>query len=296
MGSINQFCDLYDELCALHQKLREYDLGQTSYVAEIAGVPFERELDMQNGIHELNVMHHTDNKAVRVSKRAWQEYFVEDGASTKYVKRYAGFIVCQNSDALALISQINNKNEIKDCVRDPYISTSGQILHRRNHRQKHEFIHEAAPRIMTVQLYRHIKVISDPVQSLSFSWTQKSAPLRMSKQQALNYVGKHYASEEVSSLRKLVLEKIELSSWQVFEKPRVHNAIIVISRYDGKSTANIQATTPIVISNPIKALNYKPVRPHVPEAKREIKSERARELLCERTGVFGVESRSIESE
>lgn len=290
MGDIVDFNNLYDELAYLHQQLRAFDIGEQSYVAEVSSVPSDQEEDMLDGLLQLEVAHHVGSKAIRVSKHAWQEYLVEEGASTKYVKRYAGFVVCHSLEAIELMKQINaKKDQIKDCVREPFEADTGEILHKRNHRQKHEFIHRAAPRIMTVQLYRHIKIIETPVQSLSFSWTQKSAPLRMDKEQALNYVGKHYASEDLSHLRKSVLEKFELSHWEVFEKPRVHNAIIVISKYDGTSTSNIQATTPIVITNPVNTVKFKPVKPHIPMAKRKIKSERRKELLCERTGVCGVE-------
>jgi hypothetical protein len=135
---------------------------------------------MAKGELSLGISHYDNADAAAAALRAWRHYKVADNCSTKYVKRYGGFVILADPNALSIVRRINAiKDKLNACVQDAKNVTQIVIengepvekdttVHGRNTYQKHQLIHEVAPRMMTLQLYRHIPIFDKPVDSIRF--------------------------------------------------------------------------------------------------------------------------------
>jgi DNA replication terminus site-binding protein len=113
----------------------------------------------------------------------WSKYYKEDGVSTQFVERMPGLVVVSSKkqEIRYLTEQINSLK----------IKISKVVRNGRDHIQRHKFIHDAFPRIMTDQLYRKIHVIDNNVQRVWFNWTSRPIPRLLSNEQAVILLKKH---------------------------------------------------------------------------------------------------------
>lgn len=106
---------------------------------------------------------------------------VNTGQSTSYVSRTPGIVVVRREHdyVRTLIKELNStKKEIALIVQRP--DPKGK--HTRTTEQKHEFIHDAIPGVMTEQLYRCIHVEEKPVSNVWFNWTSRPTPKTIEKE------------------------------------------------------------------------------------------------------------------
>ena len=114
----------------------------------------------------------------------FKRFYAAHKASTRFVSRMPGVINCQ-LPAEKVIGLVKHINELKDQIKA--IVQTG-----RNHNQRHEFIHDAMPSVMTEQLYRHIHCTQMPIKSLWFGWRLKRQTNNsLTHQQAIDLLHKH---------------------------------------------------------------------------------------------------------
>lgn len=95
----------------------------------------------------------------------FKRFYAAHQASTRFVSRMPGIINC-HLPAQKVIGLVKHINDIKDAIKT-LVQTG------RDHNQRHQFIHDAIPTVMTEQLYRHIHCTQMPIKSLWFGWRLK---------------------------------------------------------------------------------------------------------------------------
>lgn len=187
----------------------------------------------------------------------FKRFYAPDNAATRYVSRMPGIVVSQlpAETVVGLVQQINDtKDQIAAVVRtgsSPYM--------------KHKFIHEAFPHIMTEQLYRHIKVVSDPVKSVWFKWVHRQVPITLTPQAAIEWLilqkdksRGQYLPEEWQASVNAIIGEIEQGQYQRLQRRRVYKSFPVCdySYYDAQGKRKLKsfnATLPLILVNQPKS-------------------------------------------
>ena len=114
----------------------------------------------------------------------YKRFYAAHQASTRFVSRMPGIINC-HLPAEIVIGLVTQINHIKDNIK--FVVQNG-----RNHHQRHQFIHDAIPTVMTEQLYRHIHCTQMPIKSLWFGWRLKRQTNNtLTHQQAIELLHNH---------------------------------------------------------------------------------------------------------
>ena len=299
----HRFLVLHKQLMDAHTELEQCTFADKAYVADIEDVAFEDEKQMAEGLLELRVSESMGRQAVADAFRAWRNYKVKERCSTKYVKRYAGYVIGKDDRIIDIVTRLNAiKDEIKACVQDSYTVVEDTIkdgniiqverkVHRRSTIEKHEFIHEVMNRTMTMQLYRHIVVVTKPIMGISYSWTHKSVPRRMDRQGAIDFIKRTHDNALRHDEMARKISDITNSRYEHFEIKKMQHAALVASLYDGNKQSKVQCTTPIILMNAAPKLKDNGVKKHKPVPVDEVKykSERQSELICARYNLRAVE-------
>lgn len=95
----------------------------------------------------------------------YKQFYVPDECSTRFVSRMPGIIVTR-LPATIVINVIDKINFKKDIIQ-------ALVQDGRNHQQRHEFIHDMFPQVMTEQLYRHIRYTLLPINRVWFRWESR---------------------------------------------------------------------------------------------------------------------------
>lgn len=296
-----RFIALFKQLSDAHDSLHTSMFDTYAYTADVNEVELSEEDKMAKGELSLGMTHHKDEPAIAAALAAWRHYTVSTGCSTKYVKRYGGFVSVKDPHALSIVRHINAlKDKLKACVQDASTHTkavkeNGEevqktiTVHGRNTYQKHQFIHKVAPRIMTLQLYRHIPIFEKPVESISFYWTNKLVPKRMNKETAVDYIKRKYDTPERLAQQMIKIADIQNSDYEDFEIEKVQNAALMASLYDGRRTHNMQSTTPMILTQPSKPLSFNDVPAYkLKDPKQEVLRKQSRSIICSVTNLYGV--------
>ena len=131
---------------------------------------------MNTGIQSLQVTDATHTSLLNYH----QQYYRDISLSTRFVDRKPGLVVVdrQKDKIRALVITINFlKDEIMAIVNKD-----------RNRLQRHDFIHRLFPRIMTVQLRRHIHIIEDNVTNAWFNWTSRPIPETLTIEESILFL------------------------------------------------------------------------------------------------------------
>lgn len=296
----HRFLTLYGDLMSLHSELREEMFAQAAYCADVEEVSLQDEKIMESKQLSSPIKHYKGQKAVAAALRAWKHYTVGDDCSTKYVKRYAGFVILKDMEALRIITEINQlKDEIKSCVQDAKEVFEIEMVegkpvervrtvHGRSTYLKHKFIHEVAPRIMTLQLYRHIPVITRPIEGISFYWANKSVHRSFNKQEASDFFKRKFDEALQNDTLQRRLSDVENSEFDYFEINKVQHAALMASLYGNSKKHNLQSTTPMVLTNADIGINYKDLKSYDLESKEPVVKRNFRKI-CDRWHMYGVE-------
>jgi DNA replication terminus site-binding protein len=281
---------LFDSLMDCHDALSNISLGHHCYMAEVGNVKVAKEHDMQMGELALPVEHYDGSTCQYNIKRAWRSYKVERGASTKYVKRFPGYVRLQpGHKALAIVKQINVlKDDIAACVQGRDIDNNGKVFHTRNHVQKHEFIHSTLPRVMTSQLYREIKILEGDFKSISFYWSRKHVPKRLNKVQAADFLKQKYDQPKDSTELSARVATIENSHYDAFAIPKIQHSVVMASLYNGHKNTKVHGTTPIIIVSDDKQMSHNHLADHEAPHKQTHRSMMFGQEVCWRTQLHEV--------
>lgn len=285
-----QLKSLFDSLMDCHDALSHISLGRTCYMAEVGDVMKSKEHAMQIGELALPVKHYEGSTCEYHIKRAWRHYRAARGASTKYVKRFPGFVRLKTDHkALALIDQINIlKDDIAACVQGRETDDNGKVVHTRNHIQKHQMIHATIPRVITSQLYRAIKVIKGDFKSMTFYWSRKHVPKRLNKVQAVSYIKQIYDRPEDMLVLKARVATIENSRFENFAIPKIQHSVTMASLYDGRNNTKVHGTTPIVIVSDDKSMSSNQLPDHKAPLMQTHKSMMFGQEVCSHTKLHEV--------
>ena len=139
---------------------------------------------LSDGINSLAV-----KKLMSANDRAqlfnsWGHYFKVTGLSTKFVDRTPGIVVI-TEDVSQIKSLITNINTCKDNV-------ASIVRANRDQYERHQFIHENFPTIMTEQVYRHIHYFEHEVTNAWFNWASRPVPKMYSTEAALELLDQQF--------------------------------------------------------------------------------------------------------
>lgn len=171
--------DCYTKIMTLTKELIEVVSEQKpNFVGfDIEPVLKRNEVEYMDGqIKRLSVTTRVDWHELVGTLNSWKTFYKQDNESTLFTSRFPGFVVVSDKkeQVRSLVTQINNhKADIAQAIR-----------HNRNERQRHEYIHQLFPGIITDLLYRQIHVIEDNVTNSWFNWTSRNVPYTMKPSEA----------------------------------------------------------------------------------------------------------------
>lgn len=189
----------------------------------------------------------------------YQRFLVADKCSTRFVSRMPGIIV-SSLPATIVMSVVEQINAKKDQIK-------AVIQKGRNHQQRHQFIHQLFPQIMTEQLYRHIRFSQLPISRVWFRWeTSRQVNKTYSNQDAIAWLeqqrhkpkGLFEATEWLAAINNAV-EQIELGKYKYVQRERQYRVFphCEYSYYldDERKTGKFNPTSPwLLLEQPHNAL------------------------------------------
>lgn len=195
----------------------------------------------------IKVQESTGRRAIKIAKEIYNDLYIDERYSQKSSRRTAGVLFIQPSlnssshEIKSLIETINNtKQEIKGFVTNNY-STQ---------KERFEALKEACPGVMTLHLYRAIRILANKdVQSIRFTWQRKEVLTKPSKNKLLEQLHSEAAhsdpnnEESYQQLAKLIAntpEELLRERRQVREQPSAN--IVMASK-----ARTVTAPLPIVV-------------------------------------------------
>ncbi len=203
------------------------------------GQPFIEVTKLNEWLHRLTVLNY------------YKRFYVADGCSTRFVSRMPGLIVSSlpADTVINLIDQINSK---KDAIKTI-------VQHNRNHQQRHAFIHQMFPQVMTEQLYRHISYSQRQVKSVWFSWCRsRQVNYSYTPKEAINWLAeqKHKPKafvdlQEWQANIEATMAKIQQGNYRSIQREKVYRTFPVTdySHYvnDKLKTTRFNAIMPWIL-------------------------------------------------
>lgn len=196
--------------------------------------------------HRLKVLHYLGS------------FYSSDGHSTRFVSHMPGLIVSSLPPevVICLIEQINKtKSDLHELVAGKHLKPKPL----RNHKERHEFIHNAFPAIMTEQVYRKIPYTTRKVRSVWFNWIYKRQVNKVyDKDGAIAWLQKQidrpkglFIQEDWKAKIKSVIRDIEIGGFKSIQREREYRTFpeLAYSYYDDdkRKTATINATMPWIM-------------------------------------------------
>lgn len=273
-----QFDRLLSELEAFYDSLyNSMRLSPSAYFADIDNITKDNFRAFSSG--ELQLEHrnlfngHAQTRclnALRCFHRASPDI------SGRVAGKYPGILLLENyDDVKEIITAINRtKTAIKHCVQDRNPKTRG---HRRNHLQKHEFLHQhRGAEIISYQLYRHIDVIScmsdtnTALKSVNFYWAYKNADQRLLPDRAKHYLYNCNSGLNDEQLQALSQRIDDTRNSHRFYVRKTRNASVNLSLYygaaDGKPIVDtVNAAQPTILVNYEEVPTIRPLPTHKPQ-------------------------------
>ena len=131
---------------------------------------------IKTGIQSLQVTEATHASLLNYHK----QYYRDITLSTRFVDRKPGLVVIDSQkDKIRVL--VNTINYLKDEIINVVNNDRDQL-------ERHDFIHRLFPRIMTVQLRRHIHIIEDNVTNAWFNWTRRPIPETLSVEESILFL------------------------------------------------------------------------------------------------------------
>lgn len=168
------------ELCDL---LRQYGQTQHSFCLDIEPVAMGKEQQWRERSYRLAVSEHHGREAIEKACALYGKHTRALGQSHYFSLRKGGIIVIPagrvGAKVAGLIARINQtKDDIKALI--------AQTFHTQHQRAK--FVDETlGDDIRTLQVYRHIPLMTQPIRSCSFHWLNKDVSQRLSPEDFLEY-------------------------------------------------------------------------------------------------------------
>lgn len=156
---------------------------------DVSSVTIEQESDLIHNDVRLFEVDRIIDKPERVVS-FWKQFYKDDGYSTKFVDRMPGLVVVNKNkeDVRLLVAEINQlKANVASTVRAESL-VKGKLKHGRSTAEKHEFIHQLFPRIMTEHVYRNIHIIEHDVTNAWFNWVSRPVPKKLSVEAARDHL------------------------------------------------------------------------------------------------------------
>ena len=165
------------EIDALTSFLRELELIES----EVFTIPTVKESDTHKDIERIRVSLMIGDSAFRLALRSFSQFEKEDGDSGKSAFRLPGYLVVTGSvdQKIYLYDLIARINKLKDDFKAQVQGYS------KSPKMKYDLVHGLFKNIKTVQVYRHIPLITKELEYINFSWTNKYITYKTSIQELL---------------------------------------------------------------------------------------------------------------
>jgi hypothetical protein len=229
----------------IHQNMKHY-LGFS-----ISGVQIKEEQDvLANGFTHIPVCVLRATADIPSFLSAWTRYGAGENMSTRFVYRMPGIVVVPYNEMI--IETVADINRLKSSI-------AAFVRMNRTPEQRHEFIHERFPGIMTEQLYRKINLEHGHIKNAWFNWTRRPVPRAYTKDQAIAFVTNQQErprNMEVPSIWKARMEALaqdmRYSRVKRYQRYKLYKALPTVTLNKRQSDGTFvrlpkNATTPIIL-------------------------------------------------
>ncbi|MFD1006673.1 DNA replication terminus site-binding protein [Oceanisphaera ostreae] len=167
------FSELESALKALSQLIT--DTANTAPVQACCfSLPLVATGDEHDPVAQISVHRLDGEQAITAALNGFQQCFIQPNCSAKASFRLPGYLVLPSAvkpELQSLIEQINRlKTQFKAQVQD-----AG------NRDQKFALVHDTLPGLITLQVYRHLVLLSHAVSRLGFTWANKQIIQKIDK-------------------------------------------------------------------------------------------------------------------
>lgn len=172
-------CEINDLTCLL----RELDLIES----KVYILPAVKEGNTHKDIEKISVSLVSGSKAFNLALPSFSMFEKGIGDSGKSVFRLPGYLVVNGSAVQRndLYNNITRINAFKDAFKAQVQSYS------KNPKMKYDLVHGLFKNVITVQIYRHIPLVTKDVEYINFSWTNKYITYKTSIQELLILLERH---------------------------------------------------------------------------------------------------------
>ncbi|MCD9475873.1 hypothetical protein GLP21_12430 [Photobacterium carnosum] len=150
-------------------------------------LPEIKDADTHKDIKKISVSLVSDYKAFNLALQSFSTFEKGLGDSGKRAFRLPGYLVVNGSAIQKenLYENITRINKLKDDFKKQVQGYS------KNSNKKYNLVHSLFNNLMTVQVYRHIPLVTENVEYINFSWTNKHITYKTSIQEILNLLDRH---------------------------------------------------------------------------------------------------------
>lgn len=243
MASRAQFDEFYTTYQSLmRQLLKQLELTVEDFklfhIEDIKAIDEENVREHGVDFLEVTSMHDDVHRSAAISALSKTSKAI--GESTLYVSRSPGLLLVndQQDDIRQLLDDINAiKDTLANAVRYIDMPTGDTKidanLPKRDKHQRHKFLHDALPGVMSEQLYRHIYYIDEPVSHVWFNWVQRPVNRKMDHASARQYLNEQ---------RVRPRDEFTPTQWDL----RMDEAVVALDAFDFFETKRLLRNMPIM--------------------------------------------------
>lgn len=167
---------------ALHQSL----LRESFINGSIFKLPNISQSENPDHKRKINVVTISQQNILRYGADSLTSLHAKENHSTRFSLRTPGFMCYSNSAKKSLLPIINSYNQQK-------LDLKSLLLQEQNTKKRFDLLHKISPMIITLNVYRQIRVIDDPYH-IRFNWANKKSVSKVTKSSILSKLNKQMQS------------------------------------------------------------------------------------------------------
>lgn len=245
---------LLTQISELNAQLKSLIIASDYLAGCVSVLPAVMPEETDAPIEFIKVSNVTDKQqAIRLTCLAFDKFYAEHDVSTKSTYRLPGAInisSCYDDDIIRVVDEINHKKNIFKSIVTKSISDANL---------RFELIHNAFPLLITLQVYRNIKVINEPVMSVRPFWGNKQSIVRVTKEAILERLerSKKYPPNDIFKdewIEMVERERVDVSNVPDNASLRIRRPVKVqplmwVRNIDRKMTSIVNPLPLIVLSD-----------------------------------------------
>ena len=166
----------------LHQNL----LRESFINGSIFKLPNISQSETPDHKRKINVITISQQNILRYGADSLTSLHAKENHSTRFSLRTPGFMCYSNSAKKSLLPIINSYNQQK-------LELKALLLQEQNPKKRFDLLHKISPMIITLNVYRQIRVIDNP-DHIRFNWANKKSVSKVTKSSILSKLNKQIQS------------------------------------------------------------------------------------------------------